>query len=228
MGCGRTEVYARRLPDTSVVLTVDAGRGEDAGIPDAGCTGGCADCTREGYRDALHYRTIAACAGGFTVPGVLDAGATCGRLAGNDGPDPSGQGCSIEDLCAPGWHLCRTPTEVLAAAPDGCASVAFESAFFVTAQSGPGCGHCATGTTAGCTGETCTAGCAPNADTANDVFGCGGDGDAPQPSCGAFNRFSNNICTQVDSLWSCGTDGLREAYALVKTAGPGGALCCRD
>ena len=233
LGCGRTEVYPRRLPDGSVLLldrdagAPDAGT-SDAGPPDAGCDPGCADGTREAFRDACHYVLIAACEGAFTVPGVLDAGPRCGRQAGNNGADPSGQGCSVEDLCADGWHLCRDVPDVTRASSDGCAGAAFLPAFFVTAQTGPGCGNCATGTRTGCGGNTCEADCAPNAETTNDAFGCGGAGGTPQPSCGVLNRFTNNLCTALSSPWSCGASGVREAVALLKGEGPGGALCCRD
>ena len=52
---------------------------------------------------------IAGCAGGFDVPGVTTAASmqpNCGRISGNSSINPQGTGCSVEDLCSEGWHVC--------------------------------------------------------------------------------------------------------------------------
>src|SRR5262249_43934926 len=75
---------------------------------------GCADQTREGFYDAPG---IAACAGGWQVPGSalgLMIAPRCARPSGNSSANPTGEGCTIEDLCAVGWHVCTTPADVAA------------------------------------------------------------------------------------------------------------------
>jgi hypothetical protein len=203
--------------------------GSDAGPP---TVPGCADGEREGFVDATRYPDIAGCAGGWDAPGVHRVVAPrCDRNGGDDGPLPSGLDCNVADLCAEGFHVCLDAAEVDRLSPDGCAGARDAAGqFFVTRQSGPGCRHCATGITAGCTGSTCAIGCAPSALTLNDVFGCGTIGDAPDArSCAPLDRFGNNTCMALPAPWSCGADGVREAANLVKP-GPrsGGVLCCRD
>ena len=223
-GCGRSEPYR----------PVRSDGGADAGADaDAGCTNqapGCSDGTREGFLDGCGYPEIAGCSGGFELAGVRGVGAHCGKSAGNDSPNPSGTGCSAEDLCASGWHLCRSAGEVQQASPDGCEAVASLPLFFVTAQSGSGCGVCATGDLTNCSSNSCQRGCFPTAEMSNDVFGCGGLGAAPDPStCAPLNRFGNDLCVSLESPWSCGSNGVREAYLLVKSsAALGGSLCCHD
>ncbi len=231
-GCGRTEPYRFPLFDAGADAGPDAGTdaGVDAGV-DAGCPApGCADGVREGFLDGCRYPVIAGCSGGFSLPGVLGVGTHCNRQAGDDTADPAGGGCTVEDLCAAGWHLCRNTQEVSRSSPDGCDAVALLPFFFITAQSGPGCGVCATGTDSSCTGASCQQGCLQTAVTANDVFGCGGIGDLPDPrSCSPLNRFSNNNCQALGSPWICDSNGTTEAHAVVKTSAfKGGALCCRD
>src|SRR5262245_27652189 len=72
----------------------------DAPGPDADADRvGCADGQREGFVDLSAYPHIAACAGGWSAPGVIGVTAACDHHAGDDGPDPSGVGCSAADLC---------------------------------------------------------------------------------------------------------------------------------
>jgi hypothetical protein len=196
---------------------------------------GCADGQRDAFRELARYPAIAACAGGFTRAGLSrEASPTCARGAGDDGPNPVGAGCNATDLCAPGWHICRSAADVAAHSPDGCAGVAdaAPSSFFATRQTGPGCGHCATGGDPACGSNDCRPGCAQTAATSNDIFGCGSLGDAPQPtSCGSLDRFSNNLCGALRPPWRCDGDpaGLRESDLVVKPgADAGGVLCCLD
>jgi len=193
---------------------------------------GCADGTREGFVDVDQYPAIAACSGGFAVPGLLsELVLQCNRQGGDDGPLPNGDGCSAEDLCALGFHVCASEQDVADHSPTGCnGSAPTPGLFFVTRQSGPGCGICALGadTQPGCSACQCIAGCLQTDATANDLFGCGSIGDATN-ECGVLDRFSNDLCSQLPAPWSCGGDGCNEAHALVKLGpGAGGVLCCLD
>ena len=209
--------------------------------PRAGCVfpptdcQGCADGSRDGFLDLARYTRIAACAGGFVNAGLsLAVSPTCGRGAGDDGPNPNGVGCNASDLCAPGWHVCLSAGDVAARSPDGCAGAldAEPSSFFATRQTGPGCGHCSTGTDPTCGNNDCRPDCAQTAATTNDIFGCGDLGAVPQASsCRVLDRFSNNLCSSLSPPWRCDADplGLHESDVVVKP-GPahGGVLCCID
>lgn len=188
---------------------------EGSGSSSEGTTGevspiGCADGTREALLDELAHPNVAACAGGFWVPGVAAPVPVCDRQGGNDGPIPDGMGCSIEDLCAGGWHLCASRYEVDTAGLDGCGAQAWGGQFFATGQSGNGANDCAdTGT--------------------NDVFGCGDVGYTMIDGCAPLNRSTGNLCVSLPGAWSCREDAYDEVSHLTKTGpGDGGALCCRD
>ncbi|MEO5726842.1 MAG: MopE-related protein [Byssovorax sp.] len=204
---------------------------------DEGCVvSGCSDGTREGFVDAAAYPEIAGCSGGFSVPGLLGAlTPKCGFAAGNSGPNPGGAGCSAVDLCAPGFHVCKSAADVKAHSPTGCVNSApVAGLFFATGQSSTGCALCALGSGANpsvCNGCSCATDCAQTALTANDLFGCGSDG-AIADSCGVLDRTSNNLCAQIGSPWSCGaagSSGCDEASVVTKTSSAGGGvLCCMD
>jgi hypothetical protein len=202
--------------------------------PEAGCGAGCADGTREAFKDAAAYPHIAGCDGGFSVPGVLHATTpTCGRAAGNDSSNPNGDGCGAADLCAPGWHVCRHPQEVAAHSPDGCVgSHDAANSFFITRQSGSGCGACAISTDPSkiCTNADCNTDCYPTELETNDVFGCGTAGAEPLGSCAPLDRFSQDACSSLPSPWDCAASGGYDEALLVRKAGPGagGVLCCSD
>ncbi|MFT5429739.1 MAG: hypothetical protein ACI9OJ_000411 [Myxococcota bacterium] len=176
---------------------------------------GCADGVREGFASVLDKPDIAGCGGGWSVPGLLSTTSpACGMLSGDDGANPTGAGCNIADLCAPGWHVCESASPVGAAAgAGGCAGIIPLTEFpqfFATRQSGPGGTQCGNG--------------------ANDLFGCGNIGGTPDAlSCGPLDRFSGDLCGNLPSPWACGTSGVNEANAIVKPGlNNGGALCCRD
>lgn len=184
---------------------------------------GCADGTREGYLNQLGYPLIAACAGGWDVPGLLSAAAhapQCGRRSGNSSADPTGTGCSVADLCAQGWHVCESASEVFQIAGD-CRDAAGPPgagrAFYVTRQRA--------------FGNICPA--------ANDVgtsrlHGCGNFGVLDDRSCAPFPFMLRDADCQANAPWSCPvlTSGpaVRAEYetATKAGAGGGGALCCRD
>jgi hypothetical protein len=175
---------------------------------------GCADGTREGFTPVASFANIAACAGAWSVPGLVAPGTRllgCARGSGNDSVNATGAGCTVADLCQLGWHVCESVAEVASkSAGAGCAPAAKAGLFFVTRQSGPGAAQCGVGT--------------------NDLFGCGGAGGAPDPtSCAPLDRFSGDLCASLGAGWSCGADGLAEANNVTNTnSATGGALCCRD
>jgi hypothetical protein len=202
------------------------------GVVDGGCSTGCSDGEREGYLDEALYPNIAACAGGWSAPGILGTLApSCAFFSGDDSGNPSGAGCSVADLCAPGFHVCTGANDVAKSSPTGCAGAApANGQFFATRQSGPGCGICALGNNVDpnvCDGCSCAPDCAPSAIVANDVFGCGTLG-ADAGNCGVLDRFSGNGCNGLGAPWSC-LGGCDEANGITKAeSGAGGVLCCAD
>ncbi len=217
---------------------------------------GCADGTREGFTDLGLYPTIASCGGAWTVAGAFHDDAACGRLAGNDGVNESGNGCNVEDLCAGGWHVCYGPDDIeVRTGGRGCVdavesdypnhgsgtvtvSVPPGGAFFMTRTSGQGVGLC----------DEVVNGF-PS--TFNDIFGCGNLGGQPTSTCAPLNRFGNNQCIGMHTAttysgtpatafgyesgqwaWSCndGGNGTNESKFVTKTRpdDQGGVLCCKD
>jgi hypothetical protein len=235
------------LPDMGVGLPDVAA---DVAAPSTGCSDG----SREGFVDLSTYPEIAGCSGGWSIPGVMlqnpgtapecpglptfdTVDPACGRRAGNDSPNPDGNGCNVTDLCESGWHVCTGAADVTNHSPSGC-NGATEPAdpllFFTSRQASNGCYVCATGTGTGpdCNAASCATGCEETAELSNDVFGCGNLGvTAGLVDCGPLDRTSSNLCSGLENNWVCwdGGSGLCEAYAIVHT-GPayGGVLCCRD
>jgi hypothetical protein len=198
---------------------------------------GCADGTREAFRDVLTYPDIAGCAGAFTVPGInVETAPSCERAAGNDGANVMGNGCAASDLCAAGFHVCRSAADVGAHSRNGCsgANDAPSGTFFATRQSGPGCSQCATGDDPGCDSDSCRAGCAQTPTMANDIFGCGTMGKMiTSLSCAPLTRASDDLCRALPSSWHCRGGGAtavkREAAVVAKPESTGGGvLCCAD
>ncbi|MCH9687364.1 MAG: hypothetical protein K0V04_38375, partial [Deltaproteobacteria bacterium] len=175
------------------------GEPDDPG-PDSGLMPvslGCADGQREGFVDPVHHPGIAACAGGWTEPGLVPVPPpTCQRLGGDDTVNPGGAGCSAADLCAEGWHVCETAIEVAARTNQGCADMVAPG-FFAIAQSGPGNAQCGEGL--------------------NDLFGCGTLGSPlDSASCNPLDHFSGPGCEDLPSTWNCGLDGDTEASHVAK------------
>lgn len=209
------QVVPQPVPD---VLVADDAVAAMDGIDAPPNVHGCSDATREGFPDLVAFPALAACAGAWSIPGLRpDPPVSCNRAGGDDGARPAGVGCSANDLCATGWHVCRTRLEVyerLPATDRSCALLgAEEGMLFVTAQSGvPGGGCTETGT--------------------NDVVGCGTYGiGLTEPTCEPLDRSSDNMCFTIKSVggWEC-PDPDSELTTIRKsdpTAG-GGVLCCRD
>jgi len=203
----------------------DAGDPPDLSPSDAPPTMiGCADGTREAFNDETRFPSIAGCAGGWSVPGLLtDQSMTpaCARGAGDDSSNPGGIGCTVEDLCADGWHVCRGASELtLAGVTCQDAGIAPTTGgggamFFATRQHG-----------------TAPTGCSPDATTGNNnVHGCGNFGRVEDPGCAPpLNRQIESTVCAANPPWSCSdpTSIMTEATVVTKSGSPGGGvLCCR-
>lgn len=164
---------------------------------------------------------IVACGGAWLVPGVVSSEeTTCGRAAGDDGDNLSGEGCSAGDLCAIGWHVCHGADDVTAHQGEAlCGQLREVEATYVTRQS------------ARPDQETCVG---PEGDeSGDDVYGCGTLG-LEAANCSPLDRRLALIedspeqsgCPQP---FDCGEDALAEAANLTKNEpSGGGVLCCRD
>ncbi len=195
---------------------------------------GCADGTREAFTSTSMFPDIAACAGGFSVPGVFPpparvGGAACATTGNSSLSNVNGLGCSASDLCGVGWHLCRGGVVPLATGGLSCAATTFPvDEFYVAAVSGTGCEMCALAAntvTAGCTSSSCTASCRERNDLTNGLFGCG----TGRASAGCeLTVTAGNRCADAPlGLWSCPSDtGESTAVTKAEAAG-GGVLCCR-
>lgn len=202
------------------------GIGATGGIGGVGGVGGsvnvtgCSDGTREAFKSLVGYPSLAGCSGGWSVPGVATTASfspTCGRISGNTSVNPTGNGCSVEDLCAEGWHVCASRSEVSqksgATAP-GCATDA-TNAVWITRQAQTNTGSCA------------------NPPAVNNVVGCGsGFGFYPGSGCSPLNRGLRYSDCEANPPWSCGsqTQGAFEEANIVVKKGPdhGGVICCKN
>jgi len=195
--------------------------GELHGPSEAAYFVGCSDGTREGFRDRINWPAIAGCAGAFSQAGVLgtpDLQPMCGRHAGDTSDNIGGVNCTVADLCAEGWHVCRNGDDVANHSPsgdcEGCVA-ADEMLFFLVA-----------------TGASPMGICSPDPQAVNDLHGCGGLGQPEDQSCAPLSRrmgFAD--CLATNGVWNCGgqLDNLREANVVTKPGtNMGGVLCCQD
>lgn len=191
---------------------------------------GCSDGEREYFTPPYPgaYDDIAGCAGGFRVPGITTPASMqpqCARNAGDDSPNANGEGCSVEDLCSAGWHVCKSAAEVSSkTSMTGCAAFGWNAPdqFWLTRQAQSDGGECA----------------GPPAK--NNLTGCGtGIGNDPgwNSKCGPLNRTANYKACIPTAAWFCGNGQqndpdsgmLNEAEIVQKvSAEEGGVLCCRD
>lgn len=187
---------------------------KDEAAGGAGATGdrACADGTREGYPGEAN---IAACAGGFTVAGIVSDASrvpACGRRAGNSGQLPDGDGCCAADLCATGFHVCESAAEVASAATGACPQSS-GTTFWLTRQAEDADGTCMAG-------------------GSNNLVGCGvGLGVAAHASCAPLDTELRYTHCQSLSAWECGSSSEANSEALLVTKNAsreGGVLCCRD
>lgn len=199
------------------------GTGEDA-APDGNTPPGPSGCSDGTGEAQLEDGQLYACAGAWSVPGVVDeTEPMCERKAGNDGVEPSGEGCTVSDLCTSGWHVCRDASDVALHGGDGaCERIGPPSPdgtgpyIYLTRQRG--------------TGED--AACAPDGseDSADDAWGCGTLG-LEAVDCRPLDRHlglgDGGGCGEG---FECGDDPAAEGRNITKhepTQG-GGVLCCSD
>jgi hypothetical protein len=195
--------------------------GEPVGIEGPPATVGCADGTREGFTSLDDWPAIAGCSGAWQVPGAMGLEARqprCDRQGGNTGRRADGEGCSVADLCAEGWHVCADAGEVTRVSPSGCESALRpgEGSLFVVAA-----------------GASQQGLCLPDPAAANDLHGCGDEslGQPESAACQPLERRMGFADCAATGVWSCGTadDHLREAGIVTKRDSRlGGVLCCRD
>lgn len=196
-------------PDAAALdAASDASAEADVRPPD-----GCSDGTREAFPTAT-FPGIAACSGAWNVAGIFASGVpSCARASGNDGTNKSGAGCSAQDLCAAGWHVCLGAADVAThggSANDGpCAPpVTSGTTFYATAHPSDGVASCIAATQG-----------------FNDVFGCGDVGEPPSGDCAPLNKTSSGAPLPFFAL---GSDDKQERKNVTKGQGPGGVLCCAD
>jgi hypothetical protein len=204
----------------------ESGGPDDAGAPfDApSATAGCADGTREAFTDNVRFPSIAGCAGAWSVPGLISERSMapgCARAAGNDGSNPTGIECTVEDMCADGWHVCGGASELtvkgVSCQDAGIVPMTAQGGamFFATRQRG-----------------TPPTGCSPGATTgSNNLHGCGNFGRVEDPGCAPplDRQIENTACT-ANPPWSCSdpVSIMTEAMVVTKSAAAaGGVLCCR-
>jgi hypothetical protein len=195
------------------------GLGGAAGAGGAGGSGGsdpigCSDGTREWFTNAL-YPTIAGCSGAWSEPGLTSPASTqpqCGRQAGNDGAIVDGNGCSVADLCAAGWHVCVDKVDV-GMRTSACAMFGLAGIWIVRAGGPSGMSNC---TSVG----------------VNNLFGCGaGIGTAAPNNCSPLSRELIFSDCAGSSAWQCGGTVNSDVEAAVVTKSSpdeGGVLCCQD
>lgn len=198
------------------------GQGGAGGVPDPTC--GCSDGFREAFIDRDAQPNLAGCAGAFDVPGVTtDASLApaCDRQAGDDGANRNGMGCSVEDLCSAGWHVCKSAAELGARSTTGGCEAADPGtpAFWLTRQA-------QTGSLDGGAPDECAA-----APAIHNLTGCGSLGQPSAASCAPLLRTMRQDDCIPTQAWYCGDgveNGLDEARIVRKTrVAEGGVVCCR-
>jgi len=230
MGCGAEFVVSttsengdggRGGSSSSTSTSTSANVGGQAGAAGAGGgvanDSGCSDGSREEFIDVLGEPNIAGCSGAFGVPGTTTVDSMlpqCSRNAGNDGATPAGTGCSIEDLCALGWHVCRSAAEVAHKSSTGqCPTQPVANTFWLTRQ-------------AQNTNLVC------DEYGVNNLIGCGtGIGTTVPNPCPPLNRRMAVSSCASTATWYCGdsSHAWSESQVVIKNGlTEGGVLCCRN
>jgi hypothetical protein len=191
---------------------------------------GCSDGTREYFTDIQAQPSIAGCAGGFGIAGITTVQSKtpqCGRVSGNDSANTNGDGCSVEDLCAEGWHVCRDKDDVKESSATGACEPlpAGPLQFWLTRQV-----------------QNEDGACSSPPDT-NNITGCGTGPRSGNPELGDLTPAHPDSCKPLvvrmrqqecapSANWDCGAnqaDQVVEANIVVKIgSGEGGVLCCKD
>jgi hypothetical protein len=198
----------------------DGGGPADA-RPDVDATPNPLGCSDGSAEVLIATEGLAACSGGWSIPGVVvDTEPACGRAAGNDGGNPSGEGCAVADLCAGGWHVCRDAADVaLHGGDSACERLTppepdGEQYIYLTRQRGAG-----------------DLACAPegSGDQADDAWGCGTLG-LEAPDCRPLDRhLALDVEGGCPEPYDCGGDPAQEGLNVTKrVADGGGVLCCSD
>jgi hypothetical protein len=159
---------------------------------------------------------VAFCYAAWDIPGVdvkRDAGVLqpkCGRLP--DLQSPPGHGCTVEDNCAPGWHVCASLVDATSA---GLSCGVAPTGFWVTHQLVGALGDCASDA------PVAPVGCGENVSyPVRQLLGC-------QPFDAALSLMS---CGGSNGVWSCTMDlpsGATAATTLTKPpVRQDGVICC--
>jgi hypothetical protein len=229
IGTGGAFVGTGGAPGTGGALAGTGGEHHGTGGSGAGGNGppvatGCADGTREAFADEARFPSIAGCSGGWSVPGLVTTPSmtpACGRAAGNDGRNANGSGCTVEDLCAEGWHVCHGAAELTAlnvtCGGDGIAPMTGTTGalFFATRQRG-----------------MAPMGCSPDATTgSNNLHGCGNFGRDEDMGCSPplDRQIEGSVCN-ANPPWTCSVSSAVSSEATVVTksgSAAGGVLCCK-
>jgi hypothetical protein len=187
------------------------GIGGGGGAPPVGCSDG----SREYFTSLLVYPAIAGCSGAWSVKGLVSNAAMqpqCNREGGNDGAQPNGNGCSVTDLCAAGWHVCDDKLEVAMLALGGCPGATAPGLWIVRAG-----------------GPTQTTDC--SGPGLNNLFGCGmGVGAVANANCTPLSRvLTHNPCNSTPP-WDCGgfIATLETEEVTKSSSDGGGVMCCAD
>jgi hypothetical protein len=213
------------------------------GAPDGGVScPGCALGSRSPEDPGLP--NLAFCPAAWTVPGVLGSASLATPC--NREPAQKGAGCTVEDNCEPGWHVCATDgdVEMHGLTKEDCAGLDIAQSFWATRQ--PGLLGGAPDAT-GAVGTYCATG--PMA-TAR-VIGCGAlyprgvvrpAGPGMGPSCNVLQRYIGFVTTLTPPpmpVFDC-TAGSNEAWVCTTMQGMegllvtkpkierGGVICCRN
>lgn len=223
---GGSDVASNADTSTSDTSTIDAPDPMDV-APDMRMDStmvslvGCSDGTREAFTSTNTHPNIAGCSGGWSIPGVTTQASlvpTCNRNSGNSSNNQAGTGCSVEDLCAVGWHVCNDAQEVGMRSGTGkCDTISMLSStnFWTTRQS-----------------MDQNLNCAPNSH--NNFVGCtlGNLGTLqPGQGCAPLDSAMYYASCQANPPWQCGNQNTaqNEADLVTKTGSDhGGVICCRN
>ena len=160
-----------------------------------------------------------ACKGAWDEPGLNKSNIACNRGAGDDdAARPEGNGCTIQDLCAEGFHVCVDRHEVNQ--HGGCNGlVKLENGFWATRQKSASYGS-----------GNYTINCEPQPEQPNNFFGCGNAGRSPgDTSCYPLTQVAVNSCAEdmEEQSWYC-PDSSQEYNVVTHGKGDGGIICCAD
>ena len=203
-------------------VTVSSGTGGlGGGGGEAGSGGlapmqtGCSDGHREAYGDDATFTAIAGCAGAFAIPGAQAAAEAGCVAAGDDTGNDDGAGCSANNLCAAGWHVCHDKSEVDAKSGGvGCPSDMPASTFWATGQ-----------------GENSASNQCEDGGV-NNIVGCGNIGESIENGCEPLDhrlRFADcGTRTSAEAPWLCNDNDFESTVVVKLGAAKGGVLCCVD